>query len=152
MRSPVTLGLTIVACCAAALGAQDWPQWRGPSRTGSTAAFKAPAKWPDRPTQVWKVAAGIGHSSPVVAGTRVYQFSRIGEQEAVTAYDGAVSSLEDRVLPAARRFPELGVSGRQEIPPVAPVARSARVIQSPELTLFTVPEKRKSSDATDARP
>ena len=30
-------------------------------------AFKAPATWPDRPRQVWKVQAGEGHSSPVVA-------------------------------------------------------------------------------------
>jgi outer membrane protein assembly factor BamB len=36
---------------------------------------------------VWTVDAGIGHSSPVVVGNRVFLFSRIGEQEAVTAYD-----------------------------------------------------------------
>jgi outer membrane protein assembly factor BamB len=67
--------------------AQDWPQWRGPSRTGATTAFKSPATWPDRPKQAWKVLAGAGHASPIVVGPRVYLFSRIGEQEAASAFD-----------------------------------------------------------------
>ena len=69
------------------LAAQDWNQWRGPARTGVTTTFVPPAAWPDRPTKAWTLSAGIGHASPVVSGTRVYVFSRIGEQEAVTAYD-----------------------------------------------------------------
>lgn len=68
--------------------AQDWNQWRGPSRSGAAPSFTPPAAWPDRPTLKWKVeSAGIGHSSPVVGAGRVYLHSRIGEQEAVTAYD-----------------------------------------------------------------
>jgi len=66
-----------------------------------------------------------------------------GLTKSVGAYNEAVGSLEASVLPAARKFPELGVTGRQEIPRITPVERSPRVIQSPELTLFTVPEKRK---------
>jgi outer membrane protein assembly factor BamB len=69
------------------LSAQDWPQWRGPSRTGVAAGFKAPAAWPERPTQVWKVQAGIGHSSPIVASNRVFLFSRIGEEETLTSFE-----------------------------------------------------------------
>ena len=38
---------------ALSLHAQDWNQWRGPSRTGVTAAFKAPAVWPDRMKQIY---------------------------------------------------------------------------------------------------
>jgi outer membrane protein assembly factor BamB len=38
---------------------------------------------------VWKVPAGIGHSSPIVAGDRTYLFSRVGEQEVLTTYDVA---------------------------------------------------------------
>ena len=67
---------------------QEWHQWRGPGRTGAS-SFAPPAAWPEKPTQIWKVPAGIGHASPVVAGGRVYQFSRIGEQETTTAYDAA---------------------------------------------------------------
>ncbi len=70
------------------VSAQDWPQWRGPARDGvATASFKPPAAWPDRPKQAWKVPAGLGHSSPLVVGDRVYLFSRVGEQEALVARD-----------------------------------------------------------------
>ena len=66
----------------------DWSQWRGADRSGAT-TFAPPAAWPEKPTPGWKIPAGIGHSSPVVAGGRVYQQSRIGEQETLTAYDAA---------------------------------------------------------------
>jgi len=69
--------------------AQDWNQWRGPRRDGVAMGFTPPAAWPERPKQVWKVPAGIGHSSPIVAGDRTYLFSRVGEQEVLTAYDVA---------------------------------------------------------------
>jgi outer membrane protein assembly factor BamB len=52
-----------------------------------TTAFKVPASWPERPRQLWKVKGGEGHSSPIVAADRVYLFSRIADQEVVTAYD-----------------------------------------------------------------
>jgi outer membrane protein assembly factor BamB len=68
---------------------QDWNQWRGPNRDGIAVGFTVPSTWPERPKQVWKVTAGVGHSSPVVSGNRVFLFSRVGEQEAMTAYDMA---------------------------------------------------------------
>jgi len=87
--------LKIVACAllvgTTLLSAQtqDWSQWRGPKRDGVVMNFTPPATWPERPKRVWKVPAGLGHSSPIVAGDRVYLFSRIGEQEVLTAYDVA---------------------------------------------------------------
>jgi outer membrane protein assembly factor BamB len=84
MRALVAVAVVV---STVVVSAQDWSQWRGPSRTGITTTFVAPATWPERPRQVWKVQAGIGHSSPVASGDRAFQFSRIGEQEAVTAYD-----------------------------------------------------------------
>ena len=87
----VTLGVAIGAGHSAvgvASQAQtsEWSQWRGATRSGTT-AFVPPAAWPDKPKQAWKIPAGIGHASPVVSGGRVYQQSRIGEQETITAYD-----------------------------------------------------------------
>jgi outer membrane protein assembly factor BamB len=93
----------VVLLTGAALSAQaqDWNQWRGPTRDGVVATFTAPAAWPERPKQVWKVEAGIGHSSPVVAGSRVFLFSRIGEQETLTAYDTATGKQAWRQAYAA---------------------------------------------------
>ena len=46
--------------------AQDWNQWRGPSRTGVAIAFKPPASWPDRPTRVLLVSGGDPPVDPSV--------------------------------------------------------------------------------------
>jgi outer membrane protein assembly factor BamB len=85
MRSLVLV--VLLSVCALSLRAQDWNQWRGPSRTGVTAGFKAPAVWPDRMKQIWKVDAGEGHASPVVSGAHAYLLSRVSDREAVTAFD-----------------------------------------------------------------
>jgi outer membrane protein assembly factor BamB len=80
--------VAIVALLPALLTAQDWIQWRGPGGAAVASKFETPSKWPEKARLAWKVqSAGAGHSSPVVSGNRVYLFSRIGEQEALTAYD-----------------------------------------------------------------
>ena len=66
---------------------QDWPQWRGPSRDGRASGLASPASWPETLTPGWRVKVGIGHSSPIASGGRVYQFSREGESEIVRALD-----------------------------------------------------------------
>ena len=69
--------------------ADDWPQWLGPKRDGSTpakiAAWKEPLK------VLWKQPAGEGHSSPVVAGGRVYLHTRVKDKtkEQLAAFDAA---------------------------------------------------------------
>src|SRR5688572_23574319 len=60
--------------------AQDWPQWRGSNRDGA-GTFNAPAAWPERLQQRWKVDVGLGYATPLVVGDRIYQFSRQGEEE-----------------------------------------------------------------------
>lgn len=72
---------------AAPATAQDWSQWRGPQRDGVLASFKSPAVWPEQLKRQWKVTVGSGHSSPVVAGQRVFVLTRVEEQEVVAAYD-----------------------------------------------------------------
>jgi outer membrane protein assembly factor BamB len=64
----------------------DWTQWRGPNRDGTIPP--EPAKpWPERLRQIWNVKVGEGHSSPIVAANRVYQFARVQDNEVVGAYD-----------------------------------------------------------------
>lgn len=51
----------------------DWPQWRGPQRNGTTDGAKLPASWPEAlPKPKWRTPLGIGYSSPVIAGGMVY--------------------------------------------------------------------------------
>lgn len=67
--------------------AQEWPRWRGPKGDGSVTAFTVPAAWPNQLKQNWKVTVGVGHSSPLVIGNRVYLHSRQAENEVAAAYD-----------------------------------------------------------------
>ncbi len=70
----------------AAFAFVDWPQWRGPNRDGS-APSEPPKPWPERLRKVWNVSVGEGHSSPVVAGKRVFQFARQQDEEVIAALD-----------------------------------------------------------------
>ena len=89
----IMIGILLVVAGGAASQAQrpstDWTQWRGPNRDGTIAAFTPPAAWPDALVQRWKVEIGTGYATPIVVGDRVYQFSRIGEDETMTAFDAA---------------------------------------------------------------
>jgi outer membrane protein assembly factor BamB len=95
MRSCVARGFS-VAVVIAGLGAiaqaqrsTDWTQWRGPARDGVIASFTPPPIWPEVLVKRWQVEIGSGHATPIVVGDRVYQFSRIGENETMTAFDAA---------------------------------------------------------------
>ncbi len=78
---------TVLAVLVATSGfASDWPQWRGPERTG-VASAPSPASWPQSLSKAWQVEVGLGHSTPVVQGERVFQLSRQGEREVVSALE-----------------------------------------------------------------
>lgn len=64
----------------------------------------------------------------------VDHFSGVGKglDRAVENYNKAAGSLESRILPAARRFKELGTASKKEIPPVIPIERSSRMLHAPE--------------------
>jgi outer membrane protein assembly factor BamB len=74
MRLPFAL-ILVVAAIGNAPRAQEppWPQWRGPGGLGISLDAEAPMQWsPDR-NIAWKTEVpGRGHSSPVVAGDRVF--------------------------------------------------------------------------------
>jgi len=55
-----------------------------------------------------------------------------GLQKANEAYNKAVASIETRVLPAARRFKELGAATGDEIPALSPVETTPRTLLAPE--------------------
>lgn len=65
-------------------------------------------------------------------------FERLGRElgGAVDAYNGAVGSIEGRVLPAARKFKELGAGTAAEIEQLQPVERAPRALQAPELSVL----------------
>jgi len=76
--------LMIVAPWAAA---QNWPQWRGPTRDGHAVSFTAPAQWPSELKLEWKTEVGGGYSSPVVADGKACVFTRQKDEEVVSCLD-----------------------------------------------------------------
>ena len=57
--------------------------------------------------------------------------ARLGRQlgSSVDAYNSAVGSLERNVLPGARKFREMGVSGRKEIDQLEPIGAAVRKVE-----------------------
>ena len=76
MTSPATLrAVTVFVLLTGAVSAQDWPSFRGPSGAGVAPNATPPLTWNvGASTNVaWRVGVpGLGHSSPVVWGTRIF--------------------------------------------------------------------------------
>ena len=91
IKNTALAGIAAVAALTAGVAGQnsasDWPQWRGPNRDGTLAAFAEPRSWPERLTERWKVDVGTGYATPIVVGNRVYAFSRQQENEVMRALD-----------------------------------------------------------------
>lgn len=89
MTARVCVALLLFGCT---LSAQDWNQWRGPSRNGAVPAASTPA-WPAAWKRAWRVDVGEGYSSPVVSNGRVFVHSRRDPDELVTAIDLATGRV-----------------------------------------------------------
>jgi outer membrane protein assembly factor BamB len=74
----VLMAMAVALVTAGASGASDWPQWRGPLGTGVSLDRGLPTTWaPDK--LAWKSSlGGLGLSSPVVWGDRVFVTSQMG--------------------------------------------------------------------------
>ncbi|MQA29951.1 MAG: PQQ-binding-like beta-propeller repeat protein [Luteitalea sp.] len=64
---------------AAPLSAEHWPQWRGPAGTGASTEVRLPETWGEGRNIAWRTRlGGVGVSSPVVWGDRVFATSQSG--------------------------------------------------------------------------
>ena len=72
MRQVAVL-LLLASLVHAAVGAEDWPAFRGPTGQGHSSERGLPVDWSESSNVLWKTAvAGLGWSSPVVADGRVW--------------------------------------------------------------------------------
>jgi outer membrane protein assembly factor BamB len=79
--------LTLLA--ALSVAASDWPQWRGPHRTGISQETGLLKEWPkEGPKLRWQVSdVGSGYSTPAVVGERLYLLANQGiDHEYVQAH------------------------------------------------------------------
>lgn len=89
MSRLVSAGLVLLLGTAA--HADDWPQWRGPSRDGVAPGARLPTAWPkDPPAPLWKVTIGESYSGPVIADGRLFILGRDKKnQEIAYCFDAA---------------------------------------------------------------
>lgn len=84
------MNVILLALTFTLASATDFPQWRGPARDGIVAARSA---WPAGLQQKWKLTVGEGHSTPVLAGGKLFVFAREKGQEQVLALDPATGKV-----------------------------------------------------------
>lgn len=94
MTEPVVAGPPDAANGLIASPESGWPQWRGPRRDGLSDEAGLATSWPEGgPPLVWKRdGLGVGWSSPIVAGERLYLTGDLDGDLVVFALglDGAV--------------------------------------------------------------
>ncbi len=87
----VGIGAAVVAAMVGWGGStEDWPQWRGPNRTGVVDGEGLLAEWPaGGPRLVWSSReAGKGFSTPSKVGDRLFLLGTLeGEEESLIALD-----------------------------------------------------------------
>jgi outer membrane protein assembly factor BamB len=77
------LALSMLAPAAVLLHGADWPDWRGPARTGVSTETGLPSSWSTTGQNLaWKAPYG-GRSAPVVFGDRLYLQNTSGEGAAM---------------------------------------------------------------------
>ena len=89
---------SLLAAAPTAPTAPSWPEFRGAGAQGHSAATKLPLTWSPTSHIAWKTpVAGIGWSSPVVAGTRIFLTTAVslsGKEEATADRSLRVISLD----------------------------------------------------------
>jgi len=94
---PLGLAAVLTLPAAAILRGADWPEWRGPDRSGVSAETGLPAAWsPTGENLAWQAPYG-GRSAPVVFGDRLYLQNTSGsgaaQQERIMSFDADTGKL-----------------------------------------------------------
>jgi outer membrane protein assembly factor BamB len=117
--------------CAAAM-AEDWPQWRGTSRDGTWGEPLSGAAFPAGGVPIlWRVPAGAGWASPVIAEGRVFladvELKEPQSVERIRCFD-ELSGRELWVHTSARTYPDWALKPGQENGPTStPVIEGGRL-------------------------
>lgn len=79
MRALTAVVLATLLLCTG-LRAENWPQWRGPFASGVSSESGLPVSWSEKENVAWTAALpGLGVSSPIVWGDRVFVTSQVGD-------------------------------------------------------------------------
>lgn len=125
--------VAIIALCSIwAACAEDWPQWRGPRRDGVWDETGILQTFPATGLKVlWRVPVGVGFSSPVVSGGKVYvtdsRVTRTNASENVRCLDAATGK-SIWIHEYAVVYPEYGADPDHPFGPIAtPVVADGKI-------------------------
>ena len=105
--------VSVLALAAAPAGADDWPEFRGPTGQGHAPDAGVPLTWSETENVTWKVPVpGLGWSSPMVADGRIWLTSAVtepglGSSLRLLAYDVATGdqTLDAEVFDSSEVYP-----------------------------------------------
>ena len=111
--APVAALVSVLALAAGPAGADDWPEFRGPTGQGHAPDAGVPLTWSETENVTWKVPVpGLGWSSPVVADGRIWLTSAVaepglGSSLRLLAYDVATGdrTLDVEVFDSSEVYP-----------------------------------------------
>jgi outer membrane protein assembly factor BamB len=108
MDRPIRLAVLFtlqLSLFAPALRAEDWPEFRGPTKQGISAATGLPVKWSKTQNIAWKAELpGRAWSSPIVIGDRIFLTNAVGGKDSTDPHDTfslrvlALNAADGRVL------------------------------------------------------
>jgi outer membrane protein assembly factor BamB len=109
MIATVKLAAGLAIAFGVSMSAADWPQWRGPRGTGASDEKNLPVTWTATDNIAWKAPiGGLGVSSPIVSGDRVFVTSQVGSglrkpgNHPRLAQGASAGTAGERALAAAR--------------------------------------------------
>ena len=110
MTRELRIGIALAVAVGCTVSAADWPQWRGPNGTGVSDEKDLPLRWSATENVTWKIdLGGVGVSTPIVSGDRVFVTSQIGtgvsRQGPRLSQGPAAATSGERGLGTARSAP-----------------------------------------------
>lgn len=93
----------------------------------------------EKQAEEWRAIGVLGAQLHAAVAKSAEHIGLVGKNlgQAVSAYNGLIGSLEDNVLPKARKFTELGVDeGKRPVAVLAPLDVLARTATAPELVAY----------------
>ena len=115
--------VTVTRSAGIGASTEDWPQWRGPQRNGTSSETGLLKQWPaGGPKLLWQVNdIGDGYSTPVVVGNRIYLMSN---RDLENEFVAALSTQDGKVIWTTR----VGNVGNPNQNPPYPKARSTPTV------------------------
>ena len=115
----VGVAASVALVCGSA-SAADWPQYRGPERSGTVGQDGLRDHWAEgQPSVVWRQSIGTGYSAVSVVGDRLYTMDADDEQEHVLCLDADTGETVWRLDAGPFVQAELGDGGPRSTPTVA---------------------------------